>query len=106
MTDEVERVHLIGTHKRMPEADLYVTHYAPAGMLDGRTKWHDGYGLEEIMNHQLYERRRGLHLFGHIHEDGGEFRREDDFAWSNAATDYNEIDWTRDGGATAVRGTI
>lgn len=90
---EMERVHLIDRYKAMPEADIYITHYAPAGMLDGRTKWFEGYGLEEILNHQIYERGRGMHCFGHIHEDGGEVRQEGDCVWSNAATTWNALQY-------------
>lgn len=108
--DETHRPDLIDRMKRMPTADVYVTHYPPWGILDysgwpGHGEEH--YGLEE-MAYQLIERSfptvivpgedladqppAALHLFGHIHECGGMTRREGGVLFSNAATTFNVIE--------------
>lgn len=107
--DEVHRPDLIERMKAMPEADLYVTHYPPWGILDfdgmpGHGEEH--YGLEE-MAYQLIKRSTPVdqsstsgsddpiaarHLFGHIHECGGQTRQEGNVLFSNAATTRNVID--------------
>lgn len=107
--DETQRPDLIDRMKRMPRADLYLTHYPPWGILDyvgwpGRGE--SRYGLEE-MAHRLItqstpddypdgegsgDRITALHCFGHIHECGGMTRQEGNVLFSNAATRSNVID--------------
>lgn len=101
--DETHRPELIERMRAMPEAELYVTHYPPWGILDfdgmpGHGEEH--YGLEE-MAYRLVMRSPDLtadrppaavHLFGHIHECGGMTRREGGVLFSNAATRVNVIE--------------
>jgi Icc-related predicted phosphoesterase len=72
--DEMSRDALMFRVNTMPRADLFLTHYPPADMLDyeincGRIA---RYGLEG-MQHALEARMgtRGVHCFGHIHGCGG-----------------------------------
>ena len=108
--DEVQRPDLIDRMKAMPEADLYVTHYPPWGVLDdmGSPSRPDCVGLEEVA-YQLIKRSlptaidpesdpeeqppAALHLFGHIHERGGLTKRVSTVLFSNAATAINVIDF-------------
>ena len=94
--DEVQRPELIDLMKRMPAADIYVTHYPPRGVLDN-----DGsikYGLEEMANHLVFSHPAtdsvsALHCFGHIHERGGETEQCGSVLFSNAATRFNVIEF-------------
>jgi Icc-related predicted phosphoesterase len=104
--DEVHRPDLIDRMKRMPQANVYVTHYPPWGILDafGFPGHEDHYGLEEMAYRLIglsappddwpleQDAVRALHLFGHIHECGGATRQEGNVLFSNAATTFNVID--------------
>ena len=60
--------------KRIPEGiDVLVTHGPPAGFGD---RCHDGelVGCADLLRHVDRVKPR-LHLFGHIHEDRGEWQR-------------------------------
>lgn len=88
--DEVSRADLIARFKRMdPGCDLYVTHYPPSGVGLG-----EPYGLEEIDNWMQYntEAECPMHLFGHIHEHGGQAHPLGRIFYSNAATTWNLIE--------------
>lgn len=96
-SDEERRADLVERVKKMPLADVYLTHYAPSGSdLDGRDLAH--YGLEEMLNFMVYRTPwhqnspRQLHCFGHIHECGGRSRTFGDILLSNAATRINVIE--------------
>lgn len=105
-SDETHRPDLIDRMKRMPRADVYVTHYPPWGILDafGFDGREDHYGLEEMAYRLIAlseppldrpleaDAVRALHLFGHIHECGGLTRQEGNVLFSNAATTFNVID--------------
>lgn len=114
--DEVQRPDLIDRARRMPDADLFVTHYPPAGVLDADMPpglstgggWAKGYGLEGMANviiHKvqtefqlsddgLFDEQppRAAHCFGHIHECGGNTLKMIDVIFSNAATTYNTFE--------------
>jgi len=114
-SDETHRPDLIDRMRAMPQADVYVTHYPPHGVLDSDGPEHHRddvagihYGLEEmaywLVKRTLpsvweVERELGdqppssLHLFGHIHECGGMTRRISTVLFSNAATTFNVIDF-------------
>lgn len=83
--DEESRSVLRDRVRAMPMADLYLTHYAPAGVLD------DGYGLETMAENLMYRGDRALHCFGHIHEEGGQARKLATVTFSNAACTVNEL---------------
>jgi Icc-related predicted phosphoesterase len=109
--DEVQRADLVDRARRMPEADLFLTHYPPQGMLDSLAPhWasksdSNNVGLEGMMNiivHRVsseYELTddgltpegpiRAAHCFGHIHECGGYKTQATDVMFSNAATTFN-----------------
>lgn len=90
-SDETDRATLLARVRAMPVADIYVTHYAPAGMLDAEGA--NAYGLKG-MTEELTDRGRPfLHCFGHIHGAHG-VRRVGDYMFSNAATTVNEIEWS------------
>lgn len=65
--------------------DVLVTHGPPSGVLD------DGYGSRRIASY-VNRHPCKLHLFGHIHEHGGEVVAYEDMRFSNAATTFNVID--------------
>ncbi len=75
-SDEMDRRTLSDAVDAMPEADIFVTHYPPADVLDFETVSRgviEHYGLEG-MREALIARmgsRGGLHCFGHIHGCGG-----------------------------------
>jgi len=93
-SDEMERVDLHERVRAMPQADLYLTHYAPLHILD--TEGTESYGLEG-MGDQLFAKgdRAFCHLFGHIHGARGQ-RRIGNGLFSNAATAVNEVDFIPD----------
>lgn len=104
--DETHRPDLIDRMKRMPAAELYLTHYPPWGILDafGLPGREDHYGLEEMAYRLIrlseppsdrpleQDAVRAVHMFGHIHECGGMTRQEGNVLFSNAATRVNVID--------------
>ncbi len=69
--DEVVRADLKDRMRRMPQADIYLTHYGPTGILSNEGP--NDYGLEGMGDWMinLAGGRRGLHCFGHIHGSGG-----------------------------------
>lgn len=103
--DEIERDVLFDRVRQMPDADLFLTHYAPAGILDfevmskGRV---ESYGLEG-MKEELIKKMgpAAVHCFGHIHGSGGMKKELGEGAviggegpytvFSNAACTFNEI---------------
>lgn len=85
--DEETRADLMDRLRAMPSADIYVTHYPPAKVLDG------GYGLAGMADNLLYRGTKALHCFGHIHEEGGQTKRLATVTFSNAACNVNVIDW-------------
>lgn len=114
--DETMRPDLIDRVRRMPEADLFLTHYPPAGILDASMPpglsmgggWAESYGLEGMAN-EIVKRvssdfqltddglapetpARAAHCFGHIHECGGCTTRIVDVIFSNAATTFNTFE--------------
>lgn len=114
--DEVQRPDLVDRLRDMPSADLFLTHYPPAGVLDddvppgfrgGRPGPH-GYGLEGMANQIVQKvssdymltddglvpelKVRAAHCFGHIHGAGGSTLRISDVMFSNAATTFNTFD--------------
>ena len=93
-SDEMQPTDLYERVRRMPEADLYLTHYAPKGILD--TEGDTSYGLDGMGELLLGKGdRRFLHLFGHIHWARG-VRTIGNGTFSNAATTVNEIDFEPD----------
>lgn len=97
-SDEVHRADLLDRAKRMPDADIYVTHYPPAGVLsdDGipGSKRGNDWGLDGLANYLVNREpvHQAWHLFGHIHEHGGERLDAGTILFSNAATTFNVID--------------
>lgn len=87
-SDEVQRPELLERAKAMEEADLYLTHYPPAGILDFK------YGLDGLastLGDKMRDGRPLVHCFGHIHECGGSQRQLGDALFSNAACTFNEL---------------
>ena len=76
-SDEMTRESLRLKLDAMPDADIFLTHYPPAGILDSEISRgiEMGYGMEG-MREALARRMgdRGLHCFGHIHGSGGSVR--------------------------------
>lgn len=97
--DEVQPADLHDRLRAMPKADIFLTHYAPAGMLD--CEYHSTgavrakYGLQGmgpiILNKANAD--TALHCFGHIHGDGGKVLDVQGFLFSNAAEAVNVIDF-------------
>ena len=116
--DETMKPDLRDRVERMPEADLFLTHYPPAGMLDSPMPpglsmgggWAETYGLDgmvhaivrkvssdyELTDYELTDSgltdatpARAAHCFGHIHECGGYKTQAVDVLFSNAATTIN-----------------
>lgn len=94
--------------RAMPDADIFVTHYPPQGILDAEYSalglMRASYGLGgmaqqlwnkvkyfENDNHGSYP-TKALHCFGHIHGSGGRVEETDGFHFSNAAEAANVID--------------
>lgn len=114
--DEMSKPDLRDLVDRMPEADVFVTHYPPAGMLDSPMPpglsmgggWAETFGLDGMVQALLrkvsseYELTdtgltdvtpaRAAHCFGHIHECGGYKTQAVDIMFSNAATTVNVFD--------------
>lgn len=104
--DETDRTELLHRVDRMPEADLFLTHYAPKDVLDyetmarGRIESYGLDGMAEEIERKLAESERrmdAVHLFGHIHGCGSQkkyryFRDGWQVLYSNAACGVNEID--------------
>lgn len=111
--DETQRPDLMDRVRQMPDADLFLTHYPPAGMLDASMPpglsmgggWAESYGLDGMTN-EIIKRvssefeltdnglldetpARAAHCFGHIHECGGYMTKAVDVMFSNAATTVN-----------------
>lgn len=104
--DEVQRDVLLARVKAMPEADIFLTHYPPADILDyeimarGRI---ESYGLEG-MKEELFNKMGSVavHCFGHIHGCGGLTKELGEGAiiggegpytiFSNAACNFNEFE--------------
>ena len=87
-SDEESRADLLDRVRRMPAADLYLTHYPPAGLgLDGLDSAH--YGLEGMAGILTYRGGHQLHCFGHVHECGGRDAKGGDTTFSNAACTFN-----------------
>ena len=63
--------------------DILVTHGPPKGVLD---RCDDGYraGCQHLMN-KVNEIKPDIHVFGHIHEDGGKVEDCDDTMFINAS---------------------
>ena len=100
----------------MPEADLFLTHYPPNGILDSLCPpglsmgggWAEGVGLEGMTNKIIHkvsseymltddgltdeQPARAAHCFGHIHECGGSIQKVTDMVFSNAATTFNTFE--------------
>jgi Icc-related predicted phosphoesterase len=93
--DEESRADLKDRFRRMPLADIYLTHFPPAGILDSEMPSGHGesYGLEGVVDALTYRVQRALHCFGHIHECGGRTKKVGDVTFSNAATTHNVIEW-------------
>lgn len=100
--DEVQRPELKERFRSMPQADLYLTHYALSGMLDanvppgqsGYGSRYESYGLEGSLVDMLVSRgNKALHMFGHIHECGGMTESVVEVQFSNAATSINVIEF-------------
>ncbi len=106
--DEVQRADLTDRARRMPRADLFLTHYPPSGIgLDGIPPLTYGLdGLLPIILRQAYVPGamisedaaalepvpvRAAHCFGHIHESHGTVQVID-ILFSNAATTHNVFD--------------
>lgn len=113
--DETQRPDLIDLVDKMPEADLFLTHYPPAGMLDSSMPpglsmgggWAESWGLEGMANKILHKVSSefvfddqepinkaacAAHCFGHIHECGGSTLKVADVIFSNAAQGVNVFD--------------
>lgn len=84
-SDEYSKADLKDIYRAMPMADIYVTHYPPAGILD------HGYGLDGLGDFLAYRSLPAVHCFGHIHECGGLIRREGGIRFSNAACSINQF---------------
>lgn len=84
--DEVNTGELIDRVIDMPLADLYLTHYGPAGI--GLS---EPYGLRGVVENLVGRPGHALHCFGHIHERAG-VRRVGGVMFSNAATTYNRFE--------------
>jgi len=72
--DEIGRDDLREKVRAMPEAEIYLTHYPPHGILDVEHDFKTGpisYGLEG-MKDELFSKMPpvALHCFGHIHGSG------------------------------------
>jgi len=104
-SDEVERDELRRKVDGLPVADLYLTHYPPAGVLDdeiqrGREVSFGLEGMLEALEARIPE--RSIHCFGHIHGRGGTMKERGAGSWiggvgarrtfSNAACGWNEIE--------------
>jgi hypothetical protein len=91
--DEVQRPDLKDRMRHMPQADVYLTHYGPHGIIQNEGK--NDYGLEGMGDWMinLAGGRKGLHCFGHIHGAGGQTVTYDNLTFSNAATTFNVIDF-------------
>lgn len=114
--DEMSKPDLLDRVRAMPEADLFLTHYPPAGMLDSSMPpglsmgggWAETFGLDGMVqallrkvtsdyvftDNGLTEQSpaRAAHCFGHIHECGGYQTQAVDVIFSNAATSVNVFD--------------
>lgn len=114
---EVHKDELLDRVRGMPKAHVFLTHYAPGGILDYEWKsdrrvefglsgmvpilWSKGH--ESPLSEELefsdqplaYEEDmfRALHCFGHIHGSGGNVVDHSGFRFSNAATTINVIDF-------------
>lgn len=108
--DEMARPDLIDRVRRMPVADVYMTHYPPHGLeLDGESGTY--YGLDGMLgimlgksfSDRLISARTKLHLFGHIHECGGRSEVANDILFSQAATTYNVLEGSKHEGWTHIR---
>lgn len=93
-SDEFTRNALLDRAKKMPVADLYLTHYPPDDMrVDGTDRWHYGLvGMMAVLMYRDHGGRKPLHCFGHVHENGGVVVTEGDLTLSNAATTYNVLE--------------
>lgn len=88
--DEMNKGDLMDRVRAMdPSCDVYVTHYPAHGSglsviwgLDGMQNWFD---YEAAKPHVL-------HLFGHIHEHGGQMTQFGRVTYSNASTCWNVIE--------------
>jgi Icc-related predicted phosphoesterase len=94
-SDEESRSTLVKRACAMVDtkADLYLTHYPPAGVdLDGRDTFH--YGLDEVVNAFNYSNAQSarLWMFGHVHECGGRVEGDCGIWYSNAATTFNVLE--------------
>ncbi len=91
--DETPRADLYDRwHRMVTDADLYLTHYAPEGILDGVYSTHYGLGgVENWFNYQVTT-PHPVHLFGHIHECGGLSIQLGNVLYSNAATGFNLLE--------------
>ena len=93
-SDETSHADLMDRVRRMPDADLYLTHYGPNAVLDG-----SHYGLMGMSSNLIYRNKTFLHCFGHVHENGGlTLAVEDDennqppSLFSNAACNINVLE--------------
>lgn len=73
-SDEMSRSDLVSSVTAMPDADIFLTHYPPLGVLDWELSRgiEQNYGLEgmrEVLTSKMGD--NGLHCFGHIHGSGG-----------------------------------
>ena len=92
--------------RSMQNADIFLTHYPPYGVLDSFMDIHYGiqilgvHGMADMLMKKMPE--RGLHCFGHIHECGGQVKEFGSgriigtegpiYTFSNAACTYNVIE--------------
>lgn len=73
--DEFQKYRLQKRLDEMPKADVFLTHYPPADVLDfemmarGRIEHYGLDGMHEVMESKMGD--RGVHCFGHIHGCGG-----------------------------------
>jgi Icc-related predicted phosphoesterase len=100
-SDEEARGDLKERYRAMPMADVYLTHYPPAGILDSeggpkhcgdKHERYRAFGLEGLADWLLYRSDKSLLCFGHIHECGGSVVKHSNVIFSNAACSINEID--------------
>lgn len=90
--DEIQRPDLLDRVRRMPMADIYITHYPPACILDDYLYGLEGMANELIMRHVDTQT---IHAFGHVHEDGGLTLDGGSVLFSNAAQHVNILELKR-----------
>lgn len=72
---------------RAAKPDILLTHAPPSGILS------DGWGIPVLSSYLFYEKNQvKLHLFGHVHEHGGEEATESGIRFVNGATKIRKVD--------------